>query len=131
MTIRALNEAENVLQHSRVLVLGLAYKPNVGDIRTSAIEGVIESLREYGISVVGHDPHADADDLRDRFDVEVRREPSAEGVDGVVIGTPHNAFDRLDVGEVLSEMNDDPVVVDIDGEFEQRLTDHDCTYWRL
>lgn len=131
MTVRSLNEGENVLQHSRVLVLGLTYKPNVGDVRTSAIGEVIELLEEYGVSVVGHDPHANDEEVRKQFGIDVRQTPSAEDVDAIVIGTAHEEFDRIDVGELLAEMNDPPVVVDVDGEFEDRAIEHDCTYWRL
>ncbi|ELY37688.1 nucleotide sugar dehydrogenase [Natronorubrum tibetense] len=131
MTIKALNESENVLQHSRVLVAGLTYKPNVDDIRTSAIDGVIDELQEYGIEVVGFDPHADDDLMREEFGIDVQEELSVEGFDALVIGTPHSEFHGLPFGDLAYEMADDPVLVDVDGTFEEQGQLNDFTYRRL
>ncbi|MFC7231063.1 nucleotide sugar dehydrogenase [Saliphagus sp. GCM10025308] len=130
MTVKTLNDAENVLKHSTVLILGLTYKPNVADLRSS-IGGVIDYLREYGVSVVGYDPHAADAEIRERFGIDVVPEPSGDGFDAIVIGTPHDAFGELDIGGLLAEMNENPVLVDVDGMFEDRASEHDCRYWRL
>jgi UDP-N-acetyl-D-galactosamine dehydrogenase len=113
LTLRALNEQRKVLRDSRILVLGLAYKPNVGDIRTSEVRGVIRELREYGVEVVGYDPHADDDAMREYFGVDVQSELDFEGFDGVVLATPHDEFRDLDPREMADELNDDPVLVDV------------------
>lgn len=44
---------------SSVLVLGIAYKPNVPDVRDTPAKAVIESLRARGVDVAWHDPLAD------------------------------------------------------------------------
>src|SRR6476659_4484888 len=53
---RALNEHRKAVAGSSVLVLGVAYKGNVGDLRESPALKVIELLRERGAEVVYHDP---------------------------------------------------------------------------
>ncbi|MGQ3410660.1 nucleotide sugar dehydrogenase [Natrinema sp. LN54] len=131
MTMKALNDGGNVLRDSTVLVLGLAYKPDVGDVRTSAIDGVIESLEEFGVSVVGVDPIADDDAVRDEFGIEVRSTVSPDGADGIVIGTPHSAFDDLDFEAIVSAMSEEPIAVDVDGTFEERLDGLVSSYKRL
>jgi UDP-N-acetyl-D-galactosamine dehydrogenase len=113
LTLRALNEQGKVLRDSRVLVLGLAYKPNVGDIRTSEVRGVIRELHEYGVEVVGYDPHADDDAMREYFGVDVQSELDFESFDGVVLATPHDEFSDLDPREIADELNDDPVLIDV------------------
>lgn len=52
-----LNEDRRSLKGSRILVSGLAYKPNVSDVRESPALDVIKLLRDAGATVVYHDPH--------------------------------------------------------------------------
>ncbi len=53
----ALNSVRKPLNGSRMLVLGLAYKPNVDDERESPSYRIMELLRQRGAEVAYHDPH--------------------------------------------------------------------------
>ncbi len=53
----ALNRVGRSLRDARVLVLGVAFKPNVDDARNSPAERVIELLLTYGAQVQYHDPY--------------------------------------------------------------------------
>lgn len=55
-----LNRAGLSLKDTRVLVLGAAYKPNVGDTRESPAIEVVEVLKSYEANVVVVDPHVEA-----------------------------------------------------------------------
>src|SRR6266849_4580445 len=55
---QALNHGrQKALSASKVLVLGVSYKPNIGDMRESPALKVIELLRTAGANVSYHDPH--------------------------------------------------------------------------
>ena len=54
---RALNRQARSLHGSRVLLLGVAYKPNIDDTRESPALKLIELLRAEGADVAYHDPH--------------------------------------------------------------------------
>ena len=54
---RALNDAAKSVRGSKVLVLGVAYKPGVSDIRESPALKIIGRLQELGAEVLYHDPH--------------------------------------------------------------------------
>jgi UDP-N-acetyl-D-glucosamine dehydrogenase len=53
----ALNERRKPMKGSRVLVLGVAYKKNIGDLRESPALDIIRLLQLKGASVRYHDPH--------------------------------------------------------------------------
>ena len=53
---RALNEAERSVKGARILMLGVSYKPGVGDIRESPALEIVALLRELGAEVSYHDP---------------------------------------------------------------------------
>lgn len=54
---RALNDVGMSVKGARVAVLGVSYKPGVGDIRESPALKIIELLRKMGAEVCYHDPH--------------------------------------------------------------------------
>ena len=56
-TQRALNESRLAVNGSRIAVIGVSYKPGVGDIRESPALKIIGLLREMGAAVSYHDPH--------------------------------------------------------------------------
>jgi UDP-N-acetyl-D-glucosamine dehydrogenase len=53
----ALNEERKSLKGSRVLVLGVAYKKDIDDVRESPALSIIDRLRAKGAEVAYHDPH--------------------------------------------------------------------------
>jgi UDP-N-acetyl-D-glucosamine dehydrogenase len=54
---RALNDRGMSVKGSRVAVVGVSYKPGVGDVRESPALKIISLLRELGAEVLYHDPH--------------------------------------------------------------------------
>jgi UDP-N-acetyl-D-glucosamine dehydrogenase len=93
----ALNERGKPLKGSRVLVLGVAYKPNVDDCRESPAVELIELLQGRGAIVSYNDPHVPA--LPPQRGRTLRHESTpltAEaltGQDCVLIATNHAAYD--------------------------------------
>src|SRR5206468_846059 len=54
---QALNEERKPVNGSRVLVIGVAYKPDIDDMRESPALDVMRLLEQQGAEVVFHDPH--------------------------------------------------------------------------
>jgi UDP-N-acetyl-D-glucosamine dehydrogenase len=54
---RALNERGLSVNGARVAVIGVGYKPGVGDVRESPALKIIALLKELGAEVLYHDPH--------------------------------------------------------------------------
>ncbi|WP_339104320.1 nucleotide sugar dehydrogenase [Haloterrigena salinisoli] len=119
LTIKALNSCHKTLRESRVLVLGLSYKPGVGDIRSSKVADVVDRLAEFDIDVAGFDPFADDDAVRNAFDLDVQETLSFDGFDAVVVATPHSEFEQLDLEAVASELAADPALVDVTGTLDE------------
>jgi UDP-N-acetyl-D-glucosamine dehydrogenase len=96
-TILALNDRARAVKGSRILVLGLAYKPDVDDVRESPSFELIEKLEELGAHVDYNDPHIARTHKMRRYDLQMESVPlSAEslgGYDCVLIATHHAAYD--------------------------------------
>lgn len=91
----ALNEAEKSLQSSSVLVLGVAYKKDISDVRNSPALEIIREHRHKGADVSYSDPHVDRLGLENGQVLESREldEELLHQVDVVVIVTDHTDFD--------------------------------------
>jgi UDP-N-acetyl-D-glucosamine dehydrogenase len=97
-TMLALNSQGKAVKGSRILVLGLAYKPDVDDVRESPSFELIEKLSELGAAVDYSDPHVPATHhMRKYGDLGLKSVPlNAETLasyDCVLIATHHKAFD--------------------------------------
>lgn len=120
ITLKSLNQCRKVLQDSDIVVLGLAYKPNVGDLRTSEIGGVITTLEEYGVECTGYDPLAPDETIRESFGIEPLDEPDFEGADGIILATPHDDMvAELDLVAAKEQLADDPVLIDVKGVLDE------------
>ncbi|HEY7455763.1 MAG TPA: nucleotide sugar dehydrogenase [Solirubrobacterales bacterium] len=88
---RALNEAERAVKGSRVLILGVSYKPGVGDIRESPALEIVALLRELGAEVSYHD--AFVPELSDLGLRSVGLDEGLAEADLAAIVTPHPGID--------------------------------------
>ncbi len=95
-----LNDAGKAVRGSTVLVLGVAYKKDIDDIRESPALDVIRLLQQRGASICYHDPHIphlheDSLDLRST----ALTTETLKGADCVVIVTDHSAVDYAAVAQ--------------------------------
>ena len=88
----ALNDAGKPVKGSRILVMGVAYKRDIEDMRESPALDVMLLLKRRGGIISYCDPHVPALHLDD-LNLESTPQESAAGADCVVIVTDHKAFD--------------------------------------
>jgi len=90
----ALNDAGKAVRGSEILVLGVSYKADVGDMRESPALKIIAQLQRRGASVAFHDPYVPSITVdgttMSRSDLS---QSAVEGADCVAILTPHKAYD--------------------------------------
>ncbi len=94
----ALNEVAKPVKGSRVLVLGVAYKKDISDMRESPALDIIHLLQEKGAVVSYHDPHVPAFD-HDGMAMtgEVDLDAALVAADCVVVATDHSAYDWAEI----------------------------------
>jgi UDP-N-acetyl-D-glucosamine dehydrogenase len=94
----ALNNAGKPIKGSRILVLGVAYKPDIDDLRESPALDVIHLLKEKGASVSYHDPFI-PHFTHDTWNMDSVKDMNAaiRDSDCVVIITNHTAYDYQNI----------------------------------
>jgi len=96
-TMDALNERRKSLKGARILVLGLAYKPDVDDLRESPSIQLIELLRDKGARVDYNDPYIPATHKQRQHDLRMKSKKLSATMlkkyDAVLIATNHSGYD--------------------------------------
>jgi UDP-N-acetyl-D-glucosamine dehydrogenase len=115
--VDALNEKGKPVKGSRVLVLGIAYKKNVDDMRESPSVELMEILQGKGAVVAYSDPHVPVfPELREHsFDLESVELTAVllSGFDAVLLATNHDEFDYNLVRE------NSQIVIDTRGHYRE------------
>jgi UDP-N-acetyl-D-galactosamine dehydrogenase len=94
---------EKLGRAGKALIMGLAFKENVPDLRNSRVIDVIRRLESHGHQITVHDPLADSAEAQHEYGIGL----SADAFDGqydlVVVAVPHEAYAALS-DEQLSGM---------------------------
>ena len=96
-TMEALNDKRKSLKGSKVLVLGLAYKKDIDDLRESPSIELIELLREKGAKVDYNDPYIPKTHKQREHDLKMSSKKLTsrmlQSYDVVLISTDHSDYD--------------------------------------
>ncbi len=92
---RALNDAGLSVKGARVTVLGVSYKPGVGDTRESPALKIMELLKDMGADVCYHDPHVPS--LADFALTSRPLDEAVQDADLTLIVTAHPSIDHDEV----------------------------------
>jgi UDPglucose 6-dehydrogenase/UDP-N-acetyl-D-galactosamine dehydrogenase len=119
--------------------MGLAYKENVPDTRESPVREMLKELKEFGVDVYGYDP------LLSRKEIEAFGVKALDfsfstvflfskkkkcKVDCVIVAVAHDAFKKMTLEEIKKFMNDEPVVIDVRGIFNNQEAKRKGFYYR-
>jgi UDP-N-acetyl-D-glucosamine dehydrogenase len=129
-TLKALNRHKKAVNGSKVLVAGLAYKPDVDDMRESPTFHIMDLLEDYGAEVEYYDPHITT--------IKPTREhknwmgiksidwnkKQIGSYDAVIIATDHSAVDYRQ----LAEWND--CIIDSRNCMKDIIPDGDKHIWK-
>ncbi len=95
---------------SKVLILGWAYKPNIGDVRGSPSKHLAKNLLSHGISVDTWDPYVLESEIPTNVGY-LKNIYSIEGHDLIIIATAHNEVVNLKWSELKPKMKN-PIIFD-------------------
>jgi UDP-N-acetyl-D-glucosamine dehydrogenase len=107
-TIGALNKQKKAINGSKILVLGVAYKKDIDDLRESPALTIIELLQAEGATVSYNDPYFPFVGRGRKYDLQMRCAPldNLGQYDCVLIVTDHSDYDYKKI------VNDSRLVVD-------------------
>ena len=119
--------SKNLKPGSTILVLGLTFKENVPDIRNSKVGDVVSRLSENGLTVLVHDPLANAPDVLCEYGIELldKLPTDVDCVVGCVAHKPYYEFPFVDV------LRKGGLIADLKGIWRDSAAVRDFRYWTL
>ncbi|TCC94147.1 nucleotide sugar dehydrogenase [Pedobacter frigiditerrae] len=83
------------IKHSKVLILGFAFKENCPDTRNTKVIDIYKELISFGVEVVVFDPWADKGKVKAEYGIILLDQVPAEEFDGVILAVAHQAFKEI------------------------------------
>jgi UDP-N-acetyl-D-galactosamine dehydrogenase len=96
---------------SRILVLGLAFKPNCSDLRNTLVTDIIGELTSCNANVSVYDPIVVADEAERELGLKLLASPDA-GYDAVILAVGHDCFGDMGAAQIRSMCKDGGVLYD-------------------
>jgi len=100
---RVLNEAGKAVKGSHILLLGIAYKKDIGDLRESPALKIIELLKKRGAKVSYNDPYCPKIPPTRKYNFDMSsveiNEANLRSMDCVVITSNHTCYDYGDIAK--------------------------------
>ena len=107
-----MNRNEILLKNSKILILGVAYKKDIGDTRESPALDIIESLLEKSVDISFYDPYVDELVVNKSSISSEEKVENLSNYDLILIHTPHTKFHEINFESVNS------LIFDSTGSFE-------------
>lgn len=134
--IKKLVLANKVVKQAKVVILGITYKENCPDTRNSKVADIIKKLNEYGIEPVVVDPHADKEEAKQEYCVDLVGINNVKNADCLVFAVAHKEFKNMNLGEIdklFKDMdNNEKIIIDVKSIFNKtEIEAQGYIYWRL
>ena len=130
--VKELIKQERTIAKCKVLVLGCAFKENVGDIRNSKVFDITKVLREYHIQVDIVDPLIDSK-LNNKIE-KILNTPDVDlKYDAIILAVKHDAFSNYDLDYLKSISTQGQLnLFDVKAFYNKQTANDICKfYWRL
>ena len=108
---------------SRILVLGLTFKPDCADLRNTRVIDIVRELEASHARVDVHDPWADAGQARRELGVKLVDTPEAGAYDAVILAVPHARLLEEGPGAVRAYGKERCVLYDVKSALPEGVAD--------
>lgn len=129
LTIKALNDAGKVIRNSKVLLMGLTFKENVDDTRSSPSKGIIRELQEFHCDVYGYDPLLNPDETAS-FNLKIVQDVYQETFDAIIITVFHDEFKLFSLDDLKRISGEHPVLIDVRHKFSENEANEKGFYYK-
>lgn len=123
------NIKNKINKESRILLLGLTFKEDVGDIRNSKSAELANKFMKGNFKIDCYDPKANKVDLLKEYNIKIKK-PYGK-YDCVIVAVSHKEFIKMRLEEILSMINEKTYIVDIKGIWKKRLAKKHKNLWCL
>jgi UDP-N-acetyl-D-glucosamine/UDP-N-acetyl-D-galactosamine dehydrogenase len=115
-----------------VTILGITFKENVPDTRSSKVVDIIEELRSFDLGVQVHDPLADSREVKRIYGIELTAMERLRPADAVILAVAHEPYVRAGWPLIIRLLKGGSgVVLDVKSQLERHQRPRGIDLWRL
>jgi UDP-N-acetyl-D-galactosamine dehydrogenase len=131
-TVKRMIESGSYVKGTKVIVLGLTFKENCGDIRNTKVVDILNEFKDYGIEAYVHDPEADAEQAKEEYGVELVAWDKLPRADAIVAAVAHRKFLDYDMDEIGRKLVRGGCFMDVKAAFDaEAIQSAGFRVWRL
>ena len=86
------------IKGAKALLLGVTFKENCPDIRNSKVVDIYNELVQFGLEVDVFDPHADSDQVKKEYAIELQQTLSK--YDAIILTVAHKEFLQMNLSDL-------------------------------
>ena len=98
--VKILLKKDIPVKGSKILVLGFTFKENCPDVRNTKVADLVSSLKDYLMEVTIFDPHANVDEVKHEYQLDILNQLPEDSFDGIILAVPHKEFKNLDISKL-------------------------------
>jgi UDP-N-acetyl-D-galactosamine dehydrogenase len=126
-TVKELARRGGRVGGSKVVILGLAFKEDVRDLRNSRVPDIVAELREHAVDVRVHDELVDPQAAAHEYGLQLAGRDALAGADAVVLAVPHRGMTEL-ARELVGETG---ILIDVKSRVPLGSLPSGVCHWRL
>lgn len=118
------------IDHCSIGVFGVTYKENIPDVRNSLALKFIKELKVAGFNCLVHDPFADKEIMKKKYDIELKDFEEIKAISAAIIVVGHGFYSKIGFKKIAEKMKNNPIIMDIPNLFIKESHEGIC-YWSL
>ncbi|MBX2951469.1 MAG: nucleotide sugar dehydrogenase [Leadbetterella sp.] len=118
--IKLMIQKGHKIHGAKALILGITFKEDCPDIRNSRVIDIYTELKQFGLDVDVYDPHADAREVAEEYQVQLRKKIDKR-YDAVILAVSHREFLELDFENL--KQGSDTVIFDTKAFLDRTIID--------
>ena len=118
--VKLMINKEQKVNASKALILGVTFKEDCPDIRNSKVIDIYNELLQYGMKVEVYDPHADAHEVSEEYNINLIAKIGSE-YDAVILAVSHEEFLHIEYDKIIKNSNS--VIFDTKSFLDRKIVD--------
>jgi UDP-N-acetyl-D-galactosamine dehydrogenase len=131
-TVKQMINAGSCIKGAKVTILGLTFKENCPDLRTSKVADVVGELQDYGCDVSVHDPIANPDEAFHEYGISLTAWEELPQADALIVAVSHFTYQEMPLNDLLVKAKPNSLFIDVKSAYNPaEVVSRGFRIWRL
>ena len=117
---------------AKIAVLGLTFKSNCPDLRNTKVFSIIDSLQKYNCSLIVSDVHANKNEAKELFNIDLQEHSSIKSQDAIIVAVDHDEYKSFNKEHWDKMLKPNGLLIDVKSIYSiSDIKKLNIVYWRL